>query len=300
MVSSSYGKMEVEKFNGTNFQLWKLKMEDMLEDHDLWEVTSNAKRPATIAQEDWDIKDRKAKGLIRLCLTDVVLLNVLDEKTANSLWERLAAVYHAKSLVNKLFLRKKLYSLRMEEGGSLTDHLNSFNLLAAQLTSAGVKLEEEDHCYTLLCSLPDSWDHLVMALGSTLVTFKMDDVVSSLLSEEMSRKASISEKEGLAIRGRSTERGKKNDNKSDNKGRSKPRGKSKTSNKSKEKCWNCDKSRHFCKDCKELKKKKKKGSDSASERSQEDGDAFIVALAAHASDDVWSVDSGEYFHMTSH
>ena len=103
--------MEEEKFNGTNFELWKLKMEDMLEDHDLQEATSSAIRPATIAQVDWDIKDHKAKGLIRLCLTDAVLLNVLDEKTANSLWDRLAAVYQAKSLVNKLFLRKKLYSL---------------------------------------------------------------------------------------------------------------------------------------------------------------------------------------------
>lgn len=101
----------MEKFNGTNFELWKLKMEDMLEDHDLWEVTSSTTRPETIAKEDWDIKDRKAKGLIRLYLTDAVLLNVLDEKTANSLWERLAAMYQAKSLVNKLFLRKKLYSL---------------------------------------------------------------------------------------------------------------------------------------------------------------------------------------------
>ena len=103
--------MEVEKFNGTNFELWKLKMEDMLEDHDLWEVTSSATRPATIAQADWDIKDHKAKGLIRLYLTSAVLLNVLDEKTAYSLWERLGAMYQAKSLVNKLFLRKKLYCL---------------------------------------------------------------------------------------------------------------------------------------------------------------------------------------------
>ena len=57
MASSSYGKLEVEKFNGTNFELWKLKMEDMLEDCDLWEVTSSATRPATVAQENWDIKD---------------------------------------------------------------------------------------------------------------------------------------------------------------------------------------------------------------------------------------------------
>ena len=110
-------------------------------------------------------------------------MNGLDEKTTNSLWTQLGSVYQAKFLVNKLFLRKKLYSLRMEEGGSIADHLNAFNLLIAQLASSGVKIEEEDRCMTLLCSLPDSWDHLVMALGSTIVTFKMDDVVSTLLSK---------------------------------------------------------------------------------------------------------------------
>ena len=107
--------MGVEKFNGNNFELWKLKMEDMLEDRDLWEVTSSATRPATIAQADWDIKDHKARGLIRLCLAYSVLLNVLDENTANSLWTQLGSVYQAKCLVNKLFLRKKLHSLRIEE-----------------------------------------------------------------------------------------------------------------------------------------------------------------------------------------
>ena len=86
MVSSSYEKMGVEKFNGSNFELWKLKMEDMLEDRDLWEAASLPVRPATMSQVDWDLKDRKAKGLIRLYLENLVLLNVLDEKTINSLW----------------------------------------------------------------------------------------------------------------------------------------------------------------------------------------------------------------------
>ena len=56
---------------------------------------------------------------------------------------------------------------------------------------------------------------------------------------------------------------------------------------------------HFRKDCKEPKKKKK-ASDSGSEKSQDDGNAFILALAAHASDDVWLIDLGASFHMTSH
>jgi hypothetical protein len=29
-------KMEIEKFNGKSFELWKLKMEDLLVDRDQW------------------------------------------------------------------------------------------------------------------------------------------------------------------------------------------------------------------------------------------------------------------------
>ena len=51
-------------------------------------------------------------------------------------------------------------------------------------------MEEEDKSITLLCSLPDSWDNLVVAIGSsTKSTLKYEDIVSSLLSKEMGRKS---------------------------------------------------------------------------------------------------------------
>ena len=47
-------------------------------------------------------------------------------------------------------------------------------------------LAKKDKCFNLLCSFPDSWDNLVVAIGSTTQsTLKYEDVVSSLLSEEM-------------------------------------------------------------------------------------------------------------------
>ena len=49
--------MGVDKFHGSNFELLKLKMEDLLEDCDLWEVASLDVRPTTISQGDWDLKD---------------------------------------------------------------------------------------------------------------------------------------------------------------------------------------------------------------------------------------------------
>jgi len=46
-----------------------------------------------------------------------------------ALWEKLGTLYQCKSLVNKLFLRKNLYNLRMKDGDSVTEHLNAFNTM---------------------------------------------------------------------------------------------------------------------------------------------------------------------------
>jgi len=183
---ASTSRIEIEKFNGQNFELWKLKMEDLLVDREQWIAVDSGTKPTATSQEDWDKLERRARSTIRLCLSDSVLLNVSGEDSVVKLWEKLGSLYQSKSLVNKLFLQKKLFHLRMDENDTVTEHLNVYNTLVSQITSVGIKMAEEDKCITLLCSLPDSWDNLIVAIGSSSqVTLKFDEIVSSLLSEEM-------------------------------------------------------------------------------------------------------------------
>jgi hypothetical protein len=113
---ASNSKMEIERFNGKRFELWKLNMEDLLVDRDQWITVGPGTAPTGTSADDWKKMDRKEKITIRLCLSDSVLLNVSKESTAKDLWENLGKLYQSKSLVNKLFLRKKLYNLRMRDG----------------------------------------------------------------------------------------------------------------------------------------------------------------------------------------
>ena len=92
-------------------------------------------------------------------------MNVMSEPTARDLWQKLESLYQNKSLVNKLFLRKKLYNFRMHEGGSFSIHLYNFNTLISQLVSIGVKFQDDDKAITLLCSLPDSWNNLIVVIN---------------------------------------------------------------------------------------------------------------------------------------
>ena len=133
-MASMLGRIDVKKFYGTKFEMWKLKMEDLLIDQDLWDAIDEKKlRPKdpTLAAQ-YDVTDKKDKGLIRLCLADSILINVHEEPTAKKLWKKLSEIYQGKSLVNKIFLRKKLYSLRMEEDGHISEYLESFNMLVNQ------------------------------------------------------------------------------------------------------------------------------------------------------------------------
>jgi hypothetical protein len=161
---SSY-RIEIEKFNGKNFELWKFKMEDLLVDKEQWVVVdpsthptgtqstgtqsigtqptstqTTSTQPTGMSKEDWENLDRRARSIIRLCLEDSVLLNVSGEFTAKDLWDKLDNLYLSKSLVNKLFLRNKLCHLRMEDGDSMIEHLNAFNTLVSHLVSVSITI----------------------------------------------------------------------------------------------------------------------------------------------------------------
>ena len=108
-------------------------------DKDQWIVVDPGTKPTGVTDEQWKKLDRKAKSTIQLRVSDSVLLNVSGEATAKALWEKLGTLYQSKSLVNKLFLRKKLYNLRMKDGDSVTEHLNAFNIVVSQLASVDIK-----------------------------------------------------------------------------------------------------------------------------------------------------------------
>jgi hypothetical protein len=74
-------------------------------------------------------------------LEDDVLFNIVGEETTTGLWSREESLYMTKSFTNQIYLKRKLYSLRMKEVTKIDKHLNIFNTRMFQLTSMGVKLK---------------------------------------------------------------------------------------------------------------------------------------------------------------
>jgi hypothetical protein len=61
---ASNSKMEIEKFNGKSFELWKLNMEDLLVERDQWIAVDPSTTPTGTSADDSKKMDRKAKSTI--------------------------------------------------------------------------------------------------------------------------------------------------------------------------------------------------------------------------------------------
>jgi hypothetical protein len=141
---SEDGKFRVKKFNSQNYQLWKMHMEEYLYHKDLFlPLGGITKKSAAMKDEEWEILDRKALGTIRLSLETSVAFNISKEKTTKGLMDALAKLYEKPSASNKVFLMKRLFNMKMLEGGSVVDHLNDFNTVTNQLISVKVEFDDE-------------------------------------------------------------------------------------------------------------------------------------------------------------
>ena len=89
------GSFQIEKFDGIDFNLWKMQIEDLLVQKDLDVVLDD--KPEKMSNTEWAGLDRKAMSVIRLSLSKNVAFNILKEKTAKGIMEALSNMYEKPS-----------------------------------------------------------------------------------------------------------------------------------------------------------------------------------------------------------
>jgi len=81
-----------------------------------------------------------------------------------------------KSLLNKLFMKKQLYILRMKKGTPIVQYLNAFIRILSSLLALEIKMEEEEKAPLLLSSLSSSYDYLTSTIMYSKETLELKDV----------------------------------------------------------------------------------------------------------------------------
>jgi hypothetical protein len=108
---------------------------------------------------------------------------------------------------SRLYLKQRLYTLKMKEGMPLCDHLDDFNRTILDIKNIDIKVNDEDQALILLCSLPDTFDNFVNSMLYSRDTISLADVKSTMNSMELrtrlNSKGNDNQSEGLFVKGRS-------------------------------------------------------------------------------------------------
>ncbi|KAH9669834.1 Integrase catalytic domain-containing protein [Citrus sinensis] len=191
-------RFDLEKYNGDNdFYLWSLKMRAILIQQGLDSALDDEEESRSKKEKgegslgsggDLRTINNKAHSTIILHLSDDVLREVANEKTASGLWAKLEELFLKKSLAKRLYMKRKLYTFLMKEATVMKDHLDEFNKLILDLENVSIILEDEDVALILLSSLPDSYEHFVDTLLYGRQTLTLKDVKNALESKDLKKR----------------------------------------------------------------------------------------------------------------
>ena len=179
--------------------------------------------------------------------------------------------------MNKVYLMRRLFNLQMYEGGSVTDHINEFNMIVSQLNSVEINFEDEIKALILMSFLPESWDTVVATISSSRGSkkLKFDKIRVVVLSESI-LKREIGDSSGSAL---SVDQRGRNKSKGPNNEQSKLKNRGKSPNKPNAKCWSCGEKGHFRADSTKKKQNHKSKDDDDSVNSANDiGDSLILSV----------------------
>ncbi|XP_023896650.1 zinc finger BED domain-containing protein RICESLEEPER 2-like [Quercus suber] len=163
MAEETAKASRIEKFNGANFGLWRMQIEDYLYGKKL-HLLLLGKKLSTMKDDEWTLLNRQVLGVIRLTLSRSVAHNVLKEKTTIDLMKALSGIYEKSSANNKVHLMKKLFNLKMADNASIAQHLNDFNTITNQQSTVKIDFDDEIRALLVLASLSNNWKAMRIAV----------------------------------------------------------------------------------------------------------------------------------------
>lgn len=206
----SFSGIKVEKLGEDNFHTWKQKVELLLALRDLDEHLTS--KPPENAEElaSWKKRDRKARAIIGLTISDEHLDHVRDIDTAADVWRAICNVFQRKTLLNRINSRRSFYTAKMREDEKMLQFVNRIRHLASDMKCMDIKVEEEDVAMAILCNLPERFNNLIVAIDTTIEDrdLTLEFVKSRLLQEEqrMNDRAKEESEDSTALVGQHSRR----------------------------------------------------------------------------------------------
>ena len=164
----------------------------------LWGIVSGTDEAPPEEQADarkkYMTRRDRALAIIVLAVDPSLLYLLREPEDPRAVWRKLEVQFQRRTWSNKLQLRRKLYGLKLKEGGSVNEHIKTMSEIFEELAVIGDAISEEDRVVHLLASLPDSYNVLVTALEAQSENMPSWSLVTErLLHQESKLKEKVSD-----------------------------------------------------------------------------------------------------------
>jgi hypothetical protein len=133
--------------------------------------------------------ERTAFRILCTHMVDAQIQHVKSSKGAAEAWKSLCGIHETKGLANVLFLRRKFFTMKMQETDDLLQHINKVKTLVDLLKALDVPVMDGDIVMTILESLPPSFENLIVAMETKdIKELTLTYVTSRLMHEVTSKK----------------------------------------------------------------------------------------------------------------
>ena len=203
-MESDTNSLKIETLNELNYSSWKIRIQHVLALKDLEDFLEDDPPTDTSQSAIWLKKDKKARAIIGLTLSNEMLENVREAKTAKDMWNTIKNVFERHTLLNKLSARRKFYTAEKQENEGVLKFSNRIRQLASVLKDMAVDISESEMSMALLNGLPEEYKSIITALDALNETeLDWEHVKARLLQEEqrinMRNKTALEKSEAQAL-----------------------------------------------------------------------------------------------------
>jgi glutaredoxin 2 len=149
-------KSEDRLVGAANFNAWKYRIINILEENDLEDfITMEIEEPTTnTARATYKRKQTKAKRIIFYSIKDNMMPLIGHLRTAKDCFDALENLYEKKEPTQKRILKKQLHTLKMGKDDTVATFFSKIAQTKDQLIAIGVPVDDDDLVQTTFHGLP--------------------------------------------------------------------------------------------------------------------------------------------------
>jgi hypothetical protein len=177
----------VDKLEGVdNLCAWKYRIALIIEENDLVrcikEDVPELVDATTKAKHQKDTV--RAKRIIADSIKDHLIPKVASKKNPKEMFDALTKMYEGKNINQKMNLRTRLKSTRMQKGEIIHEYFSRISQFKEQLEAPGDTLDEDELIMTALNGLTRPWDAFIQTICARKEELHFDSLWEECLQEE--------------------------------------------------------------------------------------------------------------------